>query len=156
MSLKSMLDVRLMLVDSLHAFLNGAERMIISILQLLKAQVVQFKRKNNQEKPNFSRFYGLHYVIVFAFLPYYLFYWIYIYPLFFALNIVLAYISLPMRILCKRSFLMHSMTNHLMEALNICDQIFQKIVSSKVSELLAFCVSTSIEVVHIICTVYVR
>lgn len=138
-------DLTSLFVDHVYSTLNQTEKITVSLLQSLKSHVVQYK-KNGQDQPLFSRFLGLNYLLIFMFFPMYLFYWCYLYPLYYVYAKLFIYLRLPIKILRRRSRLFNALISHTMEIFSIADLILQKILTSKISELLAFCISTAIEV----------
>lgn len=138
-------DVTNLLLDHIHSSLNQTEKFTVALLQNLKSHVAQYK-KNSSDQPLFSRFLGLNYLLIFLFFPCYLFYWCYIYPTYFVYCQLSKYLRVPIKILRRRSFLLNSLICHVHEILSIAHLILEKIVSSKISELLAFCISAAIEI----------
>jgi hypothetical protein len=138
-------DLTSLFVDHVYSTLNQTEKITVSLLQTLKSHVVRYK-KNGQDQPLFSRFLGLNYLLIFMFFPVYLFYWCYLYPVYYVCAKLLVYLRLPIKILRRRSRLFNALISHTMEILSIAELILQKILTSKISELLAFCISTAIEV----------
>lgn len=135
-----------LVVDYLYFALTAVEKITIKSLQSVKSHVMQYKKKNQEQLPVFSRFVGLNYLLIFLFFPWYCLYWFYFVPIRFILSKLAAHLFLPIKILRRRSRLANNLARHVTGILRIWEQILQKLLSSKISELLAFCIGTIIEV----------
>jgi len=129
------------------AFLNHLEDAVRQNLQDVKLKVHAMRKLSSLQNDH-----GLKTLMLFVYgmmrLPFVLLYYIYILPPQFLARKVAQYLTLVTKIVCRRSSHARHITEHIYALWRICDSILKKIERSKFTELIAFCVTTILEIIY--------
>jgi hypothetical protein len=132
--------------STMIVFLNHLEDAVRQNLQDVKLKVQHMRKISSLQNDH-----GLKTLVLFLYsmcrLPFVLLYYIYILPPLFLARKVLLYLALVTKIVCRRSSHARHIAEHVHALWNICDSMMKKIETSKLTELIAFCVTTILEVI---------
>lgn len=131
-------------------FLNNLEDLVRQYLKDVKAKVLHMKKVSSMQNESV-----LSPIIIYLFklarLPLVIMYYIYVMPLLVVSQKLWIYSTLTVKIVCRRSPQARRIYEHIVALFVICKSIVTKILSSKLTELIAFCVITIFEVSNHYC-----
>lgn len=138
-------DVQNYALNLAFLFLNDLEDVVRQYLKDVKAKVLHMKKVSAVQNESM-----LSPVVIYLFkllrLPLVVMYYIYVMPILFIAKKVLVYFTLAMKIVCRRSPQARRIVEHIMALLLIGRSILSSILTSKLTELIAFCITTIFEV----------
>lgn len=126
-------------------FLNNLEDVVRQYLKDVKAKVLHMKKVSALQNETV-----VSPLIIYMFklmrLPLVILYYIYVMPFMLISKKVWIYSTLAMKIVCRRSPHARHIVEHILALFVICKSVLVKILSSKLTELIAFCITTVFEV----------
>ena len=126
-------------------FLNDLEDVVRQYLKDLKVKVVHMKKVSSLQNET-----TLSPLVIYLFkicrFPLVILYYIYVMPFLFITKKVFLYVTLAVKIICRRSSHARHIAEHIIALLRIGKSILNKLLSLKLTELIAFCITTIIEV----------
>lgn len=126
-------------------FLNNLEDVVRQYLKDVKAKVLHMKKVSSMQNESV-----LSPIIIYLFklmrLPLVIMYYIYVMPFLVISKKIWIYVYLIVKIISRRSPQARHMFEHIKALVVICKSVVTKILSSKVTELIAFCITTIFEV----------
>lgn len=126
-------------------FLNHVEDVVRQYLKDVKAKVLHMKKVSALQNETV-----LSPIVIYLFklsrLPLVLLYYIYVMPFLIISKKVIIYATLAVKIVCRRSPQARRIMEHIVALILIGRSILTKILSSKLTELIAFCITTIFEV----------
>jgi len=126
-------------------FLNNLEDLVRQYLKDVKAKVLHMKKVSSMQNESVLSPVIL-YLFKLARFPLVIMYYIYVMPLLVVSQKLWIYSTLTVKIICRRSPQARRIVEHIFALFVICKSIVTKILSSKLTELIAFCVITIFEV----------
>jgi hypothetical protein len=126
-------------------FLNDLEDVVRQYLKDVKAKVLHMKKVSAMQNESM-----LSPVVIYLFrlsrLPLVVMYYIYIMPFLFVAKKFLIYATLAIKIVCRRSSQARHIVEHILALVLIGRSILSSILTSKITELIGFCIITIFEV----------
>lgn len=125
--------------------LNDLEDVVRQYLKDVKAKVLHMKKVSAIQNESM-----LAPIVIYLFklsrLPLVILYYVYIMPFLFISRKVLIYFTLAVKIICRRSPPARHIVEHIIALYYICRSVVAKVLTSKLTELIAFCITTIFEV----------